>query len=575
MTATGTGATSLRLGNYEPLLELASGGMATVFVARHVGAKGFERLVVLKRVHPHLLGNREFTDMFTDEARIASLIHHPNVVPVIDVVESERELLLVMEYVESAALSTLISNTKNVGIPTRIVARIIADALAGLHAAHQALDMRGEPMELVHRDVSPQNIIVGKDGTTRLIDFGIAHAADRLTQTKTGSLKGKLAYMAPEQASGLPSDRRVDIFACGVTLHEALVGKRLFRGENELDTMRRIMEAPIPAPSSVLPSISVELDAVVLRALERNPRTRYQTAAEFLDALEGAITPASAREVSAFLVEHCGSRLAERAQELQGILEGRMPKRRFSLVGAPGSPTVVDGQVRSSQREVPPAAPSSGSFPHTSRSPLIDGAFPQTQSGVHIPTVSAVLVEPAFVPSGPGSSNVGVGAQTLPSQRPGVSIWAIAGAVIVVGVALKAGTTFLGREPSPAPIVVAAPTPPVMSVAPAMVSNDVELILTADAPIESVRTGGSARRIEFQNGRAHVFMAPWTGTLALEAQLVGGRVARADADARGPRDIRLVVIPLSKGLSPKKLPSGPAVPDRPQDLQDNPYGSTR
>jgi serine/threonine protein kinase len=300
MTATGTGATSLRLGNYEPLLELASGGMATVFVARHVGAKGFERLVVLKRVHPHLLGNREFTDMFTDEARIASLIHHPNVVPVIDVVESERELLLVMEYVESAALSTLISNTKNVGIPTRIVARIIADALAGLHAAHQALDMRGEPMELVHRDVSPQNIIVGKDGTTRLIDFGIAHAADRLTQTKTGSLKGKLAYMAPEQASGLPSDRRVDIFACGVTLHEALVGKRLFRGENELDTMRRIMEAPIPAPSSVLPSISVELDAVVLRALERNPRTRYQTAAEFLDALEGAITPASARAVSAY-----------------------------------------------------------------------------------------------------------------------------------------------------------------------------------------------------------------------------------------------------------------------------------
>ncbi len=573
MRATDSMANSLRLGNYEPLLELASGGMATVFIARHVGAKGFERLVVLKRVHPHLLGNREFTDMFTDEARIASLIHHPNVVAVIDVVESENELLLVMEYIESVALSTLLSKAKNVGIPARIVVRIIADALAGLHAAHQALDMRGEPMELVHRDVSPQNIIVGKDGATRLIDFGIAHAADRLTQTKTGSLKGKLAYMAPEQASGLPSDRRVDIFACGVTLHEALVGKRLFRGENELDTMRRIMDAPIPAPSSILSSITPKLDAVVLRALERNPKTRYQTAAEFLDALESAVAPASVREVSAFMVEHCGPRLAERAQELQGILEGRMPKRRFSMVGAHGSPTAVDGQVRSSEREVPPVTASSASLPVTSRSPAGYGALPETESGVHIPTVSAVLVEPTFSKTRPAANERDVAVPAAEAQRPGASIWVIAGGVIIVGVALKLGTTFLGREPHPVPIVVAAPLQPVTTVSSPGMSNDVELVLTADAPIESVRTGGSARRIDFENGRAHVFMAPWAGSVFLEAQLVGGRVARADADARGPREIRLVVVPLSKGQTPRKLPTGPVVPDRPRDLQDNPYGS--
>jgi serine/threonine-protein kinase len=227
----------LRLGNYEPLLELASGGMATVYIARQLGAAGFERIVVVKRVHRHLLGNREFYDMFRDEARVASIIKHPNVVPVIDVVEvqqPERELFLVMDYVESSSLATLrkAAHEDKSRIPVPILARILYDVLMGLHAAHTAIDMQGRPLGVVHRDVSPQNVIVGVDGSTRLIDFGVAKASHRLTETKSGSVKGKYSYMAPEQARGLEVDRRTDIFAAGIMLHECLTAKRLFRGEN-------------------------------------------------------------------------------------------------------------------------------------------------------------------------------------------------------------------------------------------------------------------------------------------------------------------------------------------------------
>ncbi|MDB4996469.1 MAG: Serine/threonine protein kinase, partial [Myxococcaceae bacterium] len=321
------GRAFFRLGNYEPLLELASGGMATVYLARQLGAAGFERLVVIKRVHPHLLGNREFYDMFRDEARVASLIRHQNVVPVTNVAESDGELFLVMEYIESVSLGTLVkaTNTADTLVPPRIIVRIVCDVLAGLHAAHEGVDMMGAPLHVVHRDVSPQNIIVGTDGSSRIIDFGIAQAADRLSDTKTGSLKGKLAYMAPEQAIGRPADKRVDVFSCGVTLHEALTGKRLFRGENDIETLKRIVDHPIPDPSSIVPDLPWPLDAVVQRALARNPDERFPTAAAFQEALETAMPPASPREVATFLKSKVGDRLSERHQRLRAILDGSAP----------------------------------------------------------------------------------------------------------------------------------------------------------------------------------------------------------------------------------------------------------
>ncbi len=334
----------LLLGSYEPLLELATGGMATVYAARLVGAGGFERLVVIKRVHQHLLSSAEFRDMFRDEARVAALIHHPNVVPVIDVVEWQGELLLVMEYVDSTALATLLKVVRRAKelVPPRIVAKIVADTLQGLHAAHEAVDMRGQRLELVHRDVSPQNILVAVDGSSRLIDFGVAKARHRITETRSGSLKGKYAYMSPEQTQAQALDRRADIFSAGAVLFEALTGDALFRGQTEFETMQRILELPIPNPSSCAPGVPAELDAVVLKSLARRRDDRYATAAQMLEALEKAVRPASSREVAAYLQTWCGERLARRRSALQAIMEGRvapLPPTRSS-----GSRSPTDGR---------------------------------------------------------------------------------------------------------------------------------------------------------------------------------------------------------------------------------------
>jgi len=282
-----TFAPGQRLGNYELLLEIASGGTATVGIAVYRGAAGFERLVVIKRVHRQLTRDPEFTAMLTDEARLTSAIRHPNVVPVIDVLRVDDEVVLVMEYVDSVTLSQLGKESAQVGrrIPGAVVSRILVDTLVGLHEAHEALDIRRQPLGIVHRDVSPQNIIVGDDGVARVIDFGIAKARSRLARTAAGIIKGKCAYMAPEQVDGQTVDRRCDVFAAGIVLWEALTGARLFRGDDEFDEMRRVMKARIPPPSSVAAELGPEVDALLAHALARPVGDRFQTAQAFARAL--------------------------------------------------------------------------------------------------------------------------------------------------------------------------------------------------------------------------------------------------------------------------------------------------
>ena len=313
-----------RLGNYEPLLDLASGGMGTVHIARQVGAAGFERLVVLKRVHRRFVKDEAFRDMFVDEARVASLIRHPNVVPVIDVVEEKGEIFLVMEYVESLSLGVLAAAARKAGepLPVPVVARIVSDVLAGLTAAHDATDMQGRTLDVVHRDVSPQNVVVGVDGQSRLIDFGIAKAARRLTQTTGGVLKGKLGYMAPEQLKQLPVDRRADVFATGVVLFEALTGRRPFPDDDE-DALLALLLGDVPDPSSLSPDVPEKLDAVVQYALARERDDRFQTAAAFQQALETAVPPAPPREVARFVERWGGAVLAHRRAELLRALGAR------------------------------------------------------------------------------------------------------------------------------------------------------------------------------------------------------------------------------------------------------------
>ena len=294
---------------YELVAEIASGGMATVFLARLSGVGGFQRFVAIKRLHPHLANENEFVQMFLDEARLAAGIHHPNVVPILEVGASDRGYYIVMEYVEGNTLAHLLARaaTAGVAMPASIALRVVIDMLAGLHGAHELKDSQGNSAELVHRDVSPQNVLVGMDGISRITDFGVARAASRLSGTGAGELKGKISYMAPEQTSGLPLDRRADVFASGIVLWEVLSGRRLFKAPNDAATITRILKEPIPSPRQYNPVVSDEVAAVCLRALERDPNRRFGSAAQFGDALEraAAASPrlhvATPRETAAYV----------------------------------------------------------------------------------------------------------------------------------------------------------------------------------------------------------------------------------------------------------------------------------
>lgn len=335
-----------RVDRYELVGEIASGGMATVYLARLTGVGGFQRFVAMKRLHPHLANEKEFVEMFLDEARIAARIHHPNVVPILEVGASAVGYYLVMEYIEGDTLARLLARaaTRGKRIPIPIALRIALDMLSGLHAAHELRDDAGDAVQLVHRDVSPQNVLVGVDGIARITDFGVARAASRLTATRVGQLKGKIAYMAPEQAAGEESlDRRADVFAAGIVVWEELAAKRLFKAENEAATLSRVMTEVVQPLTSVVPGLSSALSDVVARALERDPDKRYSTCAQFADALEAAATDkeriATPRELAAYVTEVLGEEVSAQRDAVRAWIARSEPSQ-VGLIGAPPSTSV-------------------------------------------------------------------------------------------------------------------------------------------------------------------------------------------------------------------------------------------
>lgn len=271
-----------RFGRYEVAALLATGGMAEVYLAKLVGPERFERAVVVKRILPHLARDEAFRAMFLDEARLAALIHHPNVVTVHELAQSEGELYLVMDYVEGETLAAILKALAKAGhaMPMHVAVHVLAEACAGLHAAHELVDEQGRPRGIVHRDVSPQNLMVDYHGTVRVLDFGIASAVDRSTSTQSGVVKGKFAYMSPEQARAQKVDRQTDVFALGVVLYELTTGSRLFARPDSLAVVRAICEEPIPSPRDRRPSYPHALEDVLLKALQRDKSERYATAAE-------------------------------------------------------------------------------------------------------------------------------------------------------------------------------------------------------------------------------------------------------------------------------------------------------
>jgi predicted ATPase/predicted Ser/Thr protein kinase len=296
-------------GRYELITRLATGGMGEVFLARAKGAAGFEKLLVVKRVLPHLAQNAEFRDLFLDEARIAARLNHPGIVQIFELGDVDGQWFIVMEYVAGKDLRKLSAQARaqRRPLPQGLSARIIADAAAALDYAHKARDAQGRPMHIVHRDVSPHNLLVSFDGAVKLIDFGVARAANRLQETGQGVLRGKYPYMAPEQVAEDRVDAKSDQFSLGVVLWELVTGKRLFRSESDAMTLQLVAECKVAPPRAVQPDIAPELEAITLRMLERDPARRFEDLAAARMALEafllGANPPTSAAHLGAFMRE--------------------------------------------------------------------------------------------------------------------------------------------------------------------------------------------------------------------------------------------------------------------------------
>lgn len=324
-----TAGAARRLGNHEILVRLAAGGAANVFLVRDLKAPPPSRLLALKVLLPSLASNDDFINMFFTEARIAARLNHPNVVSIAGFGLAEGIHCLAMEYVFGASLSQVLKQSARVKKPLTVgvLLRITAAVCDALHYAHELRGDDGRPMGLVHRDVTPQNILVGFNGVPKLTDFGIAKATGRGWETQAGIVKGKFSYMSPEQALGKKIDRRSDIFCTGIVLWEALTGKELFKGTSPLEVIEAIQKAPIEPPSKVVPGLSSIVDPIVMKALKRSPRQRFQTAAEMKAEIEDLIRRAGVQidtqTIAQEFKEIYGNVVLERANALGRALGGQ------------------------------------------------------------------------------------------------------------------------------------------------------------------------------------------------------------------------------------------------------------
>ncbi len=314
-----------RLDRYELLWQIAEGGMASVWLARQSGKHGFEKLVAVKTILPKFAQDERFQRMFLDEARIASGIDHTNVARILDLGEEHGVLYIAMEWVDGDSLSKVqrLLAKKGIALPHGVVLRLLADACAGLHAAHELRDRTGTPLGVVHRDVSPQNILISADGVAKLIDFGIAKARDRASgETETGTLKGKIEYMAPEQALGRPLDRRADVWAVGAVLYNFFVGRPPYDAPSQVTSLQMLSsgQPPPPLPPKIAPMVA----HVITGALQWHPESRWGNVDDMRRTLERAMLemgcPTTAADVASFVATYLPERAALRKQTVERAL---------------------------------------------------------------------------------------------------------------------------------------------------------------------------------------------------------------------------------------------------------------
>jgi eukaryotic-like serine/threonine-protein kinase len=465
------------LGRYVLFDEIASGGMASVHLGRMLGPAGFNKTIAIKRLHPHIARDPEFVSMFLDEARVAARIQHPNVVATLDIVPMEGEVFLVLDYVQGESLSHLLKavRIRNERVHPRIMASIMVNALHGLHAAHEATDEHGRPLGIVHRDVSPQNILVGIDGVARVLDFGVAKAAGRLQSTRDGQLKGKIAYMAPEQIRGTEVDRRTDVYAAAVVLWEGLSGQRLVHGLNEGQVLGMVLAGNFPPPSSIAPDLAA-YDAAVMRGLEADPRRRYPTAREMAIVVERNIGVASSFEVAEWVQSVGAETLAIRAARVREMESTSAVRVSLDDEHAPS--------VVHSERSNPAFDRSRSGITATGAASAPHPPAPAQQYGGYAPAAPPPL--PGSQPAWPEPQAYVI--QSVPISRTKLVVLSVVasglmGLLMIAVALLLRGKPSQGPQPAAAPPVSATAQPSrVLDVPPVAVAGEETKPPQADPP---------------------------------------------------------------------------------------------
>jgi serine/threonine-protein kinase len=368
---------AVAFGKYQLLKKLARGGMGQVFLARAEGAKGFEKLLVIKLILPHLIEDETFLNMFFDEARLVARLNHPNIAQIFELGEVDGLAYIAMEYVPSEDLRRLDRTAQKAGkpLPLGLLCRIFADAAAGLDHAHKARDSNGQPLHVVHRDVSPQNVLVGFDGGVKLIDFGVARAMGRMQHTVSGTLKGKYPYMSPEQIDGEEIDHRSDVFALGIVFWELLTRQRLFKGDDDMKTMKLVRECNVPLPTAINGELPKTVDPVLMKALAKSPKDRYADAQGLRMAIEDLAVQerlqASSSHLAAFMAELYPERISQIEATMDELTPGTELWDAPSLKGTPSTQgrgiATAAGKSTTFGSALPPVVAVSG----RSKAPLI------------------------------------------------------------------------------------------------------------------------------------------------------------------------------------------------------------
>jgi eukaryotic-like serine/threonine-protein kinase len=460
------------LGKYEVLRKIATGGMAEIYLARVRGTAGFEKLVVLKRILPTVATDPTFVRMFLDEARLAATLQHPNIADVYDVGEADGAYFFTMEFVhgEDARGLRFATRKRNERPPLAIALAIVQGTASALDYAHDKQGPSG-PLGLVHRDISASNILISYDGAVKLVDFGIARAAARETKTRTGTLKGKIPYMSPEQCRGSPLDRRSDLFSLGIVLYELTVGRRPFRGENDFQIMEQIVRVDPPRPTALDPSYPPALEAIVMKLLSRELDARYQTAEELLHDLEAFTAQhnlwASQKAISRHMRTLFADKIAQwEASEREGISLGQHVVQTVTA-NSQASDLVTPPTAMPA---LPPAElPPTGSMPVAA--PLADPVSPQ-----HEPRRRGLVIVTAAV----------------------VTIAAAVGGFVVVGRTKSKRTSAVDtsspREPVAAPAAVPTARPDAGVEAASRVATDAATTEAGDAVDAGVGADADVRR---------------------------------------------------------------------------------